>query len=44
MGVNDSMVHEDLMIGCADMHIDAGGWERTCRPSSPKGVWGGFPL
>ena len=23
MGVNDSMVHEDFMIGCADMHLDA---------------------
>ncbi len=23
LGVNDSMVHEDFMIGCADMNIDA---------------------
>jgi len=23
LGVNDSMIHEDFMIGCKDMHIDA---------------------
>ena len=39
MGVNDSMVHEDFMIGCADMHIDAVCEDGKTVPIFRNGNW-----
>ena len=39
MGVNDSMVHEDFMIGCADMHIDAVCEDGRTVPIFRDGSW-----
>lgn len=39
MGVNDSMVHEDFMIGCADMHIDAVCEDGKTVPVFRNGNW-----
>jgi len=34
MGINDSMVHEDFMIGCDSMNIDA-----TCADGSVVAIF-----
>ena len=39
MGINDSMVHEDFMIGCADMHIDAVCEDGKTVPIFRNGNW-----
>ena len=39
MGINDSMVHEDFMIGCADMHIDAVCEDGRTVPIFRDGNW-----
>ena len=39
MGINDSMVHEDFMIGCADMHIDAVCEDGKTVPIFRDGNW-----
>ena len=39
LGVNDSMVHEDFMIGCADMDIDAVCKNGEIVPIFRKGNW-----
>ena len=39
MGINDSMVHEDFMIGCADMHIDAVCEDGRTVPIFHDGNW-----
>lgn len=39
LGVNDSMVHEDFMIGCADMDIDALCADGRTVPIFRQGNW-----
>ena len=39
MGINDSMVHEDFMIGCADMAIDAVCEDGRTVPIFRDGNW-----
>ena len=39
MGINDSMVHEDFMIGCADMDIDAVCEDGKTVPIFRNGTW-----
>ena len=39
MGINDSMVHEDFMIGCADMAIDAVCEDGKTVPVFRNGNW-----
>ncbi len=39
MGINDSMVHEDFMIGCADMAIDAVCEDGKTVPIFRDGNW-----
>ena len=39
MGINDSMVHEDFMIGCADMAIDAVCEDGRSVPIFRDGNW-----
>ena len=34
MGINDSMIHEDFMIGCDSMNIDA-----TCADGSVVAIF-----
>lgn len=39
LGVNDSMIHEDFMIGCDSMDIDAMTWDGKVIPIFRKGNW-----
>lgn len=39
LGVNDSMIHEDFMIGCDSMNIDAATWDGTVVPIFRNGNW-----
>ena len=39
LGVNDSMIHEDFMIGCASMNIDAITRDGRVIPIFRKGNW-----
>ncbi len=39
LGVNDSMIHEDFMIGCDSMNIDAITQDGTVVPIFRKGNW-----
>lgn len=39
MGVNDSMIHEDFMIGCADLSIDAHTRDGKTVPIFRNGNW-----
>ena len=39
MGVNDSMIHEDFMIGCSTMNIDATTRDGKVVPIFRKGNW-----
>ena len=39
LGVNDSMIHEDLMIGTADLSIDALGEDGRTVPLFRNGTW-----
>ena len=39
MGVNDSMIHEDFMIGSADLDIDAVTRDGKTVPIFRKGNW-----
>ena len=39
LGINDSMVHEDFMIGCATMNIDAKTRDGKVVPIFRKGNW-----
>ena len=39
MGVNDSMIHEDFMIGSADLDIDAVTRDGKAVPIFRKGNW-----
>lgn len=39
MGVNDSMIHEDFMIGCADLSIDAHTRDGKTVPIFRDGNW-----
>ena len=39
LGVNDSMIHEDFMIGCADMNIDALCGDGKIVPIFRSGNW-----
>lgn len=39
MGVNDSMIHEDFMIGCADLSIDARTRDGKTVPIFRNGNW-----
>ena len=38
-GINDSMVHEDFMIGSADLSIDAHTRDGRTVPLFENGVW-----
>ena len=39
MGINDSMIHVDFMIGTADMHIDAITRDGRTVPVFHEGNW-----
>ncbi len=39
MGINDSMIHEDFMIGCADLSIDAHTRDGRTVPIFRNGNW-----
>ncbi len=39
LGVNDSMIHEDFMIGTADLSIDGYDAEGRCIPIFRNGTW-----
>ncbi len=39
LGINDSMVHEDFMIGCDSMNIDAKTFDGKVVPIFRKGTW-----
>ena len=39
LGINDSMIHEDFMIGCATMNIDAITREGKTVPIFRQGNW-----
>ena len=39
MGINDSMVHEDFMIGSEDLSIDACTWDGRIVPIFRNGNW-----
>ncbi len=39
LGVNDSMIHEDFMIGCDSMNIDAITWDGRVEPVFRGGNW-----
>ena len=39
MGINDSMVHEDFMIGSADLSIDAVCEDGRTVPLFRNGTW-----
>lgn len=39
MGINDSMIHEDFMIGCADLSIDARTGDGKTVPIFRDGNW-----
>lgn len=39
LGVNDSMIHEDFMIGCDSMNIDATTWDGRVVPVFRDGNW-----
>ena len=39
MGVNDSMIHTDFMIGCDTMDIDATTWDGKTVPIFRGGEW-----
>ena len=39
MGMNDSMIHEDFMIGCDSMNIDATTWDGKVVPIFRNGNW-----
>ena len=39
MGINDSIIHVDFMIGCADLSIDGIGEDGKTYPIFRKGTW-----
>ena len=39
MGINDSMIHEDFMIGCDSMNIDATCADGKVVPIFRNGNW-----
>ena len=39
LGINDSMIHEDFMIGCDSMNIDAVCEDGSVRPIFRSGNW-----
>lgn len=39
LGINDSMIHEDFMIGCDSMHIDAVCADGSVKPIFRNGNW-----
>lgn len=39
MGVNDSMIHVDFMIGCDDLEIDGVTWDGAVIPVFRRGNW-----
>ncbi len=39
LGINDSMIHEDFMIGCDTMNIDASCGDGTVKPIFRTGNW-----
>ncbi len=39
LGINDSMIHEDFMIGCDTMNIDATTWDGKVVPIFRNGNW-----
>ncbi len=39
LGINDSILHEDLMIGCADLRIDAETFQGRTVPIFREGGW-----
>ena len=39
LGINDSMVHEDFMIGCDSMSIDAKTFDGKVVPIFRNGTW-----